>query len=302
MASRLRANWGADVRIIATDINPSRLVTTSLIADSYHQVPRTDDPTFPSTLSNILKAEKVDIYIPILNGEITTACTLLDDSDFEDVDLGVTPIYEQLVDKSVANDWLESIGVDVPMTVRSRQDIVLTEQYFGKPKDGFGSTGAQAYSGSNLLSMSSEELDQLIIQEVQKAPEITIDSFYDIKTDTLFAFCRERLETKAGVCTKARVFQDPDLEDFARRIGKGLGQRGAICFQVMKGRDGWRVTDLNLRTGGGTAITCAAGFDIFSAMYALRTGEPYDSFFVPLDPGSDVLVTRQYSEFVMGYT
>ena len=67
----------------------------------------------------------------------------------------------------------------------------------------------------------------------------------------------------------------------------------------MKGLKGWVVTDLNLRSGAGTAITCSAGFDVLAAAFACREGEDYTKFLSPIAAGEEFIVTRQHAEFVM---
>jgi hypothetical protein len=89
------------------------------------------------------------------------------------------------------------------------------------------------------------------------------------------------------------------LSGYAALIGEALGQQGTICFQVMSSRDEWVLTDLNLRPGAGTAMTCAAGTDLLSAHFACRWGLPYKRYLGEEDLGEEVIVTRQYAEFVM---
>lgn len=85
----------------------------------------------------------------------------------------------------------------------------------------------------------------------------------------------------------------------AARLAAAIGQRGTICFQVMWKGGRWALTDLNLRPGAGTAMTCAAGFDVLSAFLACRWGLPTDGFFLSSSLDHDVFLRRQYAEFVM---
>jgi len=147
--------------------------------------------------------------------------------------------------------------------------------------------------------VNSDFIKSNVIQELCESPEITVDSFYDDRNNIGYAYCRERLETKSGVCTKARLFADPELSDFANKIGQSLKQRGTICFQVMKCNDGWALTDLNVRSGAGTSLTCSAGFDVLSAAFACRIGEDYLDFLRPIKEREEFFITRQYSDFVM---
>jgi hypothetical protein len=172
------------------------------------------------------------------------------------------------------------------------------DEWFCKPRRGFGSRGTKLLTRHNISRLSQQELGELLIQERCKSPEVTVDSFYDASQGRGYAYCRERLEVKAGVCTKAKLYSEPELVEFASLIGSGLRQRGTISFQAMRSSSGWVVTDLNLRPGAGTAMTCAAGFDVLSAAIACRNGENYERFLRPIADAETFFVTRQYSEFV----
>ncbi len=298
LASRIRAVWGADVRIVAVDINPAELVTTSLLADSFVQVPLVNDPAYEKCIRELIEAEQVNTFIPILNDEHVVAVNLLSDPALAKLDVWSSELYARCTDKRVADDWLSEIGVPTPM----KPDLTEASrggEWFVKPVNGVGSRGARRISAEELHGYDQTTRETLIVQEVCKEPEVTVDSFHDDRTGASFVYCRERLETKAGVCTKARVFFDPELAAIAKKIARGLRQRGTLCFQVMKGLKGWVVTDLNLRSGAGTAITCSAGFDVLAAAFACRAGEDYTKFLSPIAAGEEFIVTRQYAEFVM---
>lgn len=299
IASRLRAGWDTKLRIVVTDIYDPHLVTTSLLADAFYKVPLANDPSFEEKLADILTREAVSTYIPILNDEIRAAYRLSATGRFSGVDFWTSEAHARLTDKLNADAWLRSLGIRTPA---SPADVVGAGAWFAKPRNGFGSRGTQILTDEECKALTSSELQEVLVQEICEPPEVTVDSFYNHETDECFSYCRERLEVKAGVCTKTRIFADPELEDFSRRIGRALKQKGTICFQVMQGSGGWCVTDLNLRPGAGTALTCAAGFDVISAAFACRNSENYAKFLLPR-PNGDIFVTRQYSEFVMaGYS
>ena len=80
-------------------------------------------------------------------------------------------------------------------------------------------------------------------------------------------------------------------------IARKIHVRGGFCFQVMKAIDTnqWKVIDLNMRLGAGTAISYAGGSDFFSATYALFLNEDYKQYLSNRKSG---IVTRQYVEFL----
>jgi hypothetical protein len=298
IAMRLKAHWAESVRLVVTDTNPAELVTTSLFADAFIQAPPASDAAFAPFLRDLLIRANVATYIPILNDEIRLAATLAQDPAFAHVDIWSSPTHALCTDKDSADAWLTQLGVRTPARI-DPETAHDPGPWFAKPRNGFGSRGTGPLTRAAYRALSPETQADLLLQEICAPPEVTVDSFYDAATDQAFAYCRERLETKAGVCTKARLFADPELQTFARLIGQGLNQRGTICFQVMKSAAGWAVTDLNLRSGAGTALTCAAGFDVLAAAYACRIGEDYSRFLRPLAEGETFILTRQYAEYVM---
>jgi hypothetical protein len=285
------------VRLITADINPAHLVTSSLLSDAFFQVPRADEDGFASAIVDIIRREKVDCYIPLLNAEIERAHEFA--SDIVGVDVWSSAVAASLCANKVRSaEWLTDIGVPVPRTYPAGT-WSSAQNYFVKPIDGFGSRSAGVMTGEQLTAVAEIERPGLIVQDVCEPPEITIDSFFDADRGFGRAIMRERIETKAGVCTKARVFEDELLAEYARKIGEASGQRGTICFQAMRTQDGWAVTDLNFRPGAGTALTCAAGVDVLAAAFACRWGEDYKTFLAQPLPEQGLFVTRQYSEFVM---
>jgi carbamoylphosphate synthase large subunit len=299
IASRLRANWGSQLKIVITDIFDEHLVTASFLADTFIKVPYANDSQFGQSIIDIILSENIQTYIPILNDELILAASLMAQPLFSQVDFWSFRNHSLCADKAYADEWLNGIGVRTPKSIAWNDKAAGTGPWFAKPRNGFGSKGARVVYADDMRNMDASEASNLMVQEICEGPEVTVDSFYDSATGDCYSYCRERLEIKSGVCTKARIFQDRELADIAGKIGRALDQRGTICFQVMKSKSGWAVTDLNLRSGAGTAMTCAAGFDVLSAAYACRIGEDYKKYVTQLPESQQIFVTRQYSEFVM---
>jgi hypothetical protein len=296
LISRIKASF-PETKIISFDSNPRHLVSSSLISDAFIQVPEVVNPAFPKTLEAILVGEGVTIFFPILNGEIQIAHTLAPKySSIDFVNQGSTPL---LVDKTFQSAWFSEIGIPTPALYTLSEAISKKERVFIKPKTGAGSQGAYELSGVDLSSLKNEDLRDSFLQEVCNGPEITVDSFHDYKKDVQFTFCRERVEVKSGVSTKSRIFFDKELDDIARRLARALKQNGTICFQAMKNKSGWVVTDLNLRSGAGTSMTVATGNDILAAGFAVRTGKNYLHLLERFAEQDEYFITRQYTDFVM---
>jgi carbamoylphosphate synthase large subunit len=298
-AVALRRSWSQSVGIVAMDINPKHLVTTSLLADGFEQVPFSSAPEFSGTVVEIIKRHAVDTYLPLFPEEIELAAQLRDQGNLPaTVKVMVPPskFSSECADKLALSHRLARHGVPVPRTA-SVLDPFESDSFFLKPKNGTGSRDARVIQSSELESLTFDQADDWLIQEICDTPEVTIDAFYDPSNGFVHAVCRERIEVKSGVSTKCRLFGDQSLQDYSRSIAEVLELAGSFCFQVMWSDRGWVVIDINPRPGAATAMCRLTGNDFFAAAFALCWQEEYRHFFQPVS--GECFITRQYSEFQM---
>lgn len=299
-ACALRRFWSRRVRIIAMDINPRHLVTTSLLADQFHQVPLSADAAFPAVLLEIVRQHAVDTYLPLFPEEVVLAARLRDEKQFQEAVKILVPslaVARLCADKLALSEFLSGHGVLTPETASAGTPLTADEMFL-KPRDGSGSRGARKVRRAELAEITGAAPDRWLVQEICLPPEVTVDAFVDGGAGFTRAICRERIEIKAGVSTKCRLFEDPELTCLAAKLAGALGINGSFCFQVMRHPGGWAVTDVNPRPGAATAMCAATGNDFIAATFAHCWGEDVRAFFRPLN--SEQYVTRQYSEFVMG--
>jgi carbamoylphosphate synthase large subunit len=295
----LRRHWSNKVKIVAMDTNPAHLVTASLLADIFEEVPPSVDDKFPPTLVSLIEKYRINTYLPLVDAEILRAAELGECSLLPDGVRVLAPPKDSAricFDKYLAAQWMERKGIASPVTALVSKPFDA-KCYFLKPCKGFGSRGARRIEPPELDSIPNSERNDWIVQEVCTGPEVTIDAFSDPERKIMRIACRERLETKSGVCTKARIFFDKDLEKTAKLLSEGLKLEGTFCFQVMKRGLTWVVTDINARPGAGTPISVAVGLDFFGALFARAWGLDGSKALGPLE--KERIVTRQYSEFVM---
>jgi|GEM_PF-305798 len=293
----LRRNWDNEINIITIDSNPQYLVTSSLLADKFIQVPLNSEDGFKNKLETILIEEEVDTYIPFIDHEVYLGA-LLFEQQFKNKKLSLqvkkTEIADICDDKYKTFHFLSDNNILTPHCYLTNEPIGSKENLIIKPRRGYGSKIFKLQEDrKNIAKFNSETY---IIQQECERPEITVDVCYDKNTGFFNYICRERVEVKSGVCTKARLFYDKKIENIALVIAQKL-ELSSFCFQLMKYSGEWAVTDINARLGAGTAISVAAGLDFFSGMFAILWGGDPSQYFRPLQ--KEMFVTRQYSEFVM---
>lgn len=294
----VRDRFGGQVRLISADTNPRHLVPAAALADEHVQVPPVADAAFVPFLRAQLAARGIDTYVPILDEEIVVGAELAGSPDLpalRDVSAPTLEVAGRCRDKLALAAWLLDVRLPAVPTEPIAEARFCPEGVFVKPRAGRGSVGARAV-------VSVEEFSglrahrELVVQPLLSAPEVTVDALR-LRRGGVRAICRERLETKAGVCTKARVFEDDALAELARRLAEALPLVGAFCFQVLRtARGDWGITDVNPRPGAGTRMSGAAGVDILATWLADLWG------FEPAPPprlAQDRFVVRHYEEVVV---
>ncbi len=302
IAVSLRERWDDELRIVATDLLPGHLVATSALAERFEQVPPVSDPRFEEALLSLLAEESIDTYVPTFDAEIVLAARLREAGALDGIRVLAPPLWaaETCWDKRAAGDWLASAGLPAPEVIPFALSDWREAGVIVKPRRGVGSVGVARVTDREQWSgwCARADLDDWIAQEIVAGPEVTLDCFRSSRTSRSRVVCRERVEVKAGVCTKARIFDDGELGAVGTAIGAGLELSGVYCVQLMRSPDrGWLVTDINPRPGAGCRLSAAIGVLFHAAWFADAWGADTAHLLPALD--GERWVVRQYSEIVL---
>lgn len=296
IAKIIKEKFGNDFYIVGCDVNKKWNIPTGVYLDDFFQCPFSNDENYYQFVLGICKKKKIDWLLPSFDSDqFLFGC---DNKDLEKMGVnsfGISSVLEFYKDKRATNEYLESIGIPVP-TQYIVDQILKNENYFIKPIHGVGSIGACIKKGEDIRQLKNPE--NYLIQEVCAEPEFTLECFlYDGK---VYSVARERLSSKSGVCTKARVFQDKALESVAYRLAEKTELPHIFNMQFMKNAQGDFVcTDLNLRTAGGMALSYAAGWDEVSALANIMLKKTGDEITASIEKKiQEQYVVRHYEEAV----
>jgi carbamoylphosphate synthase large subunit len=297
----LREKWGGRVWVLAADMARRELIPASTVADQFARIPAIDAKDFATVVLELLSEYSIDTYLPTYDPEIVLAASLREQAKIAPGVLLAPPLWsaELCWDKLEASRWLREHSFPSPATARLDQASWNGKGLFVKPRQGVGSTRTATIESSSDLDQLRQDLtaEEFIAQERLQGPELTLDCFLD-PSGAGRVICRERLEVKSGVCTKARVFEDPELSALALAVGQGMEFRGSYCLQAIQNdaRE-WLISDINPRTGAGTRISAAVGVDFAAANLALAWGEEPYRYLGALD--KEHWVARQYREIIV---
>lgn len=264
------------VRIVTTDTNEAALIPSpSRWNTTHYRVPSaTAKAEFVDQLLQICKRERVDFLYPVHDLEIEAVVG--SDTLFRPVvdfpELSVDTI-RFCNDKWINCKICAAANLPVPLTwLGSCMPPDIFAKYgklIRKPRFGVGSVGVRTVNSLDNIRLENERTEDVIYQTYCDGCEYTVDVL--VVDGDVYAIARDRLETKMGVCTKARVFIDPLLVSLARQIKEAFNLSGLFCFQVVADRRaGFQIIDINPRCGGGTALTAAAGFPVYEAYFSDR--------------------------------
>lgn len=290
-----KKHFADDIDIHLCDTNPRHLIAASKIATSFTQVKPFVDPNHRKEMLTIIKYKSIDIFLPMMEQELCLFSK--DDLDLARLGVRCVSIYHTVIpllqNKRLLLQFLSNHGIPVPREIK-KNDIRKNGNYFVKPIDGYGSRGSRVVSGYDVNPYFLDKT--MLVEEYCNGPEVTIEIF---NTKGFFStICRERIETKGGICTKARIFFDPNLQMLAQHVCAVIPLPPAICIQVMKNsKNKWVVTDINPRLGAGTSMASAYGWSLGSALFShLLDRNPRQWF---TKQKRETYVVRTYSDVIM---
>lgn len=297
VAKTLKEKFPTDFNVVGTDINESYLIPTCHYLDKFYKVPYTNDSKYYDTIIDICRKEKVNYLLPSFDAD--QKLFYPENEDLQKLGVISFGTSEQTLgiysDKVRMYDFLASKGFLLPEKYEV-QDIEDDKEYFIKPITGVGSIGAKKAFGKEIKLLENSQ--DYIIQEICFEPEYTLECF--IYQGKFSAMCRERIAAKAGVCVKACVFKNPELEKIAQRFSQVVKTPYYFNLQFMKNPKGqFVITDVNLRTAGGMSLSYATGWDEVSALANIMLNKSVEKIFASLPQYlPEQYVVRAYTDIV----
>jgi len=277
------------------DTNERELVPAATMADHYYQVPGFKEEEYYSHMLKLLEENHIDVIVPLIDQDLFIWSR--DNSDLKRLGVFSTGPYEYsaqtLSDKKQLVEFLERCQLSTPRLVTA-DEAKPDEMYIIKSQVGCGSNGVICVKGSDV----PKNREGIIIQEKCDGLDTEVTAEIFNTKELLRVFCRYRVATKSGVCTKMKPADIPEIQDYIARLVQNIECPEAFCAQFLKHRGKWCLIDCNLRMGAGTALSSAAGFQLVRAFWANLCGDNVQSEWLNADP-SVKTVLRVYEEIVV---
>jgi len=234
--------------------------------DAFYRVPLANDPAYLDALREIIKKEKIDYILPFVDEEM---CILSEHAGSLGCKVLVSPFSTIAFTSNKAKMY--EIAADY-LPKRHEKNVIDAFPIFAKPHVGRGGKGTHVVTAAHELTDIPE--DRYVFQELLQNPEVSVDTMFDFDGNLIVAVPRIRASIDQGISVSGRVFRDDMLGGVIRDMAERLRFVGPVNFQFMRGKEGYKLTEINARGSGGMGITIRSGADIPKLAYELMsTGE-----------------------------
>lgn len=275
----IRQYYADDFIIHLSDMYDAALVPAAIYAQRFHKVPPILAEGYREVMYELLAREQIDIVVPLIDHDLFIFPE--DDENLRRLGIWSTgaPLNtaRTLADKRAMFVFLQAHDLPTPR-VCHLSEVEAEKDYVLKPARGFGTKGFRRVRGKDVAMLLAE--GDIIQEECTRTPE-SFEITAEVYQESSFVkiFCRERIETKAGVCTKMRRHEIPEIETYIRRLVSLLPCPTAFCGQFLCHQGQWNMVDCNLRLPAGTAMATASGFQLTRALLAHLLGKTVDERF-----------------------
>ncbi|AWX58578.1 ATP-grasp domain-containing protein [Brevibacillus brevis] len=297
LSTLIKSRFKENFKLYICDTNPRHLVPSAQLADYFKQVPSVMSTGYREYMIDFLNDNNIDIIVPLIDHDIHIFNT--DDQDLLKIKVlstGITKGTSTLLkNKAVWTAFLKEQGISVPKTY-TKNIVEQNSLYIVKPVLGFGSRDVRKVAKDEVDFYKNDE--RYLVQEICNGPEITVEVFQN--DGIIRSLCRERVEIKSGVCTKAKIWFDRELHELTKKICGVISLPKAFCYQVMKNENNqWVVIDINPRLGAGTSMSTTYGWSLASAFLSIHGNLPYDPLGFLKYQDSPKYVLRVYEDLLI---
>ncbi|WP_158716363.1 ATP-grasp domain-containing protein [Blastococcus sp. Marseille-P5729] len=272
------------LRILGTEIDVFS-PAAQLLGDAIRLVPRSDDPSYSSAIADLCESEQVDAVFPLIDPDIAVLGGSTSRIPLRSVASNEAPMVS---DKWLTYTWLRSHDIPTPRTwIPGSDDLPDPTDLplFMKPRRGSGGVDAFVVRDADALRFFTGYIEQPIVQELLKGPEVTVDVLVGRQGEVLASAQRQRLATRGGEVVRGVLVDDPQISEMTSAVVDALKPTGPVTVQGMYDDVGqFRVTEINARMGGGLPLAIAAGIPVAELLvrsYLFEEARPLE----PLDVG-----------------
>ncbi len=262
----LRLSQNREFFFVGTDSNQKEFSCGSAFVDFFYTTTnvKLSLESYENELLQIISQHKIQCVIPIHDLEIEAISKICE--EYPNITfwaVNSSRIVELCNDKQEINKYVENLGVKIPKMF-SRFEKIDSFPVILKPNRGVSSRDmfvANNFAEYQFYAQLVKNEDYITQQFVQ-GEEFTIDCYSSYRTAKFYGgVVRKRIETKAGISTKAEIVNFPLLLELSENILNKMNFRGASNLQFIVSDNVPYFIEINPRFSGAGILSYQANFN-----------------------------------------
>ena len=242
-------------------------------AERFHAVPPATDPSFVSSLMDILESERPTLLVPTVTEELVIVAGLAEEIRSRGIAVFISSVEatKTAASKLLTARFLGSRGLAVPLTLECGASKGRIVEEIGFPllaKPDFSRGGRGIRVIRNHAELEDEKRDGIIFQEFVPGREFDGNLFIDEAREILASVVLEKTELKEGLTGNAKAVErveNQEVRTLCEDAALAMGLTGPVDIDVRLRRDGTPVVlEINARLGGNVL----SAPEVLEALYA----------------------------------
>lgn len=246
-------------KVIAVDCDST--APALYYADLYEVVPRIDHPEYMHHIKHLCKKYDVSGVLSLIDPELTLLSSYKEEFEKDGIRIIVSEkeVIDICYDKYATYKFLQEHDLPSIPTYLVFDEIKAELErgafqfpLMVKPKNGSASLDIHKVHSMKELKVILDEAQEYIVQPFIQGEEYGVDCYIDLITQsTTNIFMKRKLKMRAGETDKSMAIKDSELKQVIEKLIKVLKPVGPIDIDCFKTDDGYMISEINPRFGGG---------------------------------------------------
>lgn len=257
-------------------------------ADFFEVVPRIDHPEYIPCIKHLCRKYKIKGILPLIDSELILLSRYKE--EFEKDGICVIVSDKKVID--LCNNKYKTVKflqennfpavptyIDFGRVLHALNVGELEFPLIVKPIDGNGGIGVQKVTNLHELQVYWKENQNLIVQPFIDGIEFCVECYIDLLTmETTNLFSKRKITMRGGETDKSISIKDCKLNGLTIDLVRVLNPMGPIDIDFYNTKDGYIISEINPRFGGGYPYAHQMGQNFIKSIINNLNGIPNRSY------------------------
>ncbi|MBS4179130.1 ATP-grasp domain-containing protein [Lederbergia citrea] len=230
-------------------------------ADIFEVVPRINRPNYIDHIMELCDKYKVNGILSLIDPELSLLANFKEEFERKNISVIVSDkeIVDMCYDKYLTSQWLLENNIpsvptyiNIDKVLKDIRNKKIDFPLIVKPKNGSASLGINKVNSIKKLEFFRNEAQDWVVQPFIVGEEFGVDCYIDLITQKpTNIFMKRKINMRAGETDKSIATRDEILKKLIEKLILTLKPIGPIDIDCFKTENGYMISEINPRFGGG---------------------------------------------------